>query len=129
MKDVFRKTMMAGLGAITITKEKAEQLAEELVKKGELSKDEASKMVTEVLEKSREQKEALSETVKTEFSRIRGDMGLITRQEFEGLEARIAVIEEKLGIIREVEVIDQVVEENQEPQEPQEPSEAQAEGK
>ncbi|QGG46959.1 phasin family protein [Heliorestis convoluta] len=113
MKDVFRKTMMAGLGAITITKEKAEQLAEELVKKGELSKEEAAKVVSEVVEKGREQREAISDTIKTEFTRIRGDMGLITRQEYDDLVARIEVIEEKLGIVKEVEVIDQLIEEKQ----------------
>lgn len=98
MLEILRKTLLAGLGAITMTKERAEQLVDELVKKGELSKEEAGKVVSEMLEKGREQREVMSDAIKVEFSRLRGEIGLVTRKEYEALVERVAAIEERLGI-------------------------------
>ncbi|MBC9785575.1 phasin family protein [Heliobacterium chlorum] len=105
MLDVVRKALLAGLGALTLTKERAESLVDELVKKGEMSKEDASKIVSELLEKSKEQREVVSDTIKTEFHRIRNDFGFVTRKEYEALEARIVKIEEKLGISTPPEVV------------------------
>ncbi|ABZ85043.1 hypothetical protein HM1_2495 [Heliomicrobium modesticaldum Ice1] len=105
MLDIVRKALLAGLGAVTLTKERAEVIVEELVKKGEMSKEEAAKIIEELLEKSKEQREVVSETIKSEFSRLRNDFGLVTRKEYEALEARIAAIEEKLGIRPKEEVV------------------------
>ncbi|MTV50730.1 hypothetical protein GJ688_17495 [Heliobacillus mobilis] len=105
MLDVVRKALLAGLGALTLTKERAESLVDELVKKGEMSKEDASKIVSELLEKSKEQREVVADTIKTEFHRVRNDFGFVTRKEYEALEARIAKIEEKLGMSTPPEVV------------------------
>lgn len=99
MLDIFKKTFLAGLGALSLTKERAEQITEELVKKGEVSRDEAGKFVTELMDKVKEQREMVAGTVKQEFSKIKGDLAIVNRKEFESLIARIEVIEDKLGII------------------------------
>ncbi|MCW2279163.1 phasin family protein [Heliophilum fasciatum] len=106
MKDVFRRTLLAGLGAVSLTKERAESIVDELVKKGELSKDEAAKTVSELLDKSKEQREAVGEAIKTEVSKLRSEFGFVTRKEYDALLARVTVIEEKLGI----KPVDEVVE-------------------
>ncbi|MZP28738.1 hypothetical protein GTO91_03310 [Heliobacterium undosum] len=105
MLDIVRKALLAGLGAVTLTKERAEVIVDELVKKGEMSKEEASKIIEELLEKSKEQREVVSDTFKSEFGRLRNDFGFVTRKEFDALEARIAAIEEKLGIQPKQEVV------------------------
>ncbi|MDD2421513.1 MAG: HU family DNA-binding protein [Heliobacteriaceae bacterium] len=98
MLETLRKTFLVGLGALTLTKEKAEQLVDELAKKGEVSKEDAGKMVDEFLEKGREQREAIADAAHVEFTRFRGEFGVVTRKEYEALAARIAAIEEILGI-------------------------------
>jgi polyhydroxyalkanoate synthesis regulator phasin len=54
MLESIKKGFYTGLGLALITKEKAEELAKELVKKGELSEKEGKGFVEEILKKSKE---------------------------------------------------------------------------
>ena len=55
MLDLFKKAVLMGLGAITLTKEKVEQIVDELIKKGELTEGERSKAIRDFLLKAQEQ--------------------------------------------------------------------------
>lgn len=93
MLDLMRKVFLAGLGAMFLTKEKAEEMAEELVRRGELRRDEARNFVDQLLAKGKEQHAQLQETVKREVSRWRTEWGLVTRAEMASLEKRVAELE------------------------------------
>lgn len=101
MIDWVRKALYLGLGTVVVTKEKAEQLIDELVKSGHLEKGEASKIVNELVEKGQQQKAAISEAVKKEFAELRSDMGIITRRELNELEESIKAINERLKSLEE----------------------------
>ncbi len=51
MEDFFRKTVMAGLGFLDMTKEKVEEFIDDMIKRGELTQDERSRYVKETMEK------------------------------------------------------------------------------
>ncbi|MFQ5675175.1 MAG: phasin family protein [bacterium] len=57
--------MLAGLGVYSLTREKAEVLMTDLVKRGELSKDEGAKFVKAMLEKADEEMTHLKQIVDT----------------------------------------------------------------
>ncbi|NPV89447.1 MAG: DUF1640 domain-containing protein [Firmicutes bacterium] len=101
MIDWVRKAFYLGLGTMVVTKEKAEQIMDELVKTGNLEKSEAAKMLDELVEKGQQQKAAITEAVKKEFAEFRTDMGIITRKEFSDLEASIQEINERLKKLEE----------------------------
>ena len=50
MLDILKKSIYLGLGIATVTKEKVESLVDDLIEKGQLSKDDKSKAVQEILE-------------------------------------------------------------------------------
>lgn len=89
MIDLLKKGILMGLGAITITKEKAEQLVDELIKKGELAKDERSKAIQELLKKAEEQEKLLSGKVNAEIRKTMEKLGIPTRKDIERLEKKI----------------------------------------
>jgi polyhydroxyalkanoate synthesis regulator phasin len=75
MEPLLKKSILAGLGLISLTKEKIEEVVDDLVKRGELSKDESSKFVKEVMEKAdqrtKEMKEWVDKRVDEAMSKIR----------------------------------------------------------
>jgi len=75
MEPLFRKGILAGLGLISLTKEKIEDLVDDLVKRGELSKDESSKFVKEVMEKAdqrtKEMKDWVDKRVEETLDKLR----------------------------------------------------------
>ena len=96
MIDILRKTMDAGVGVLSLTKEKLEKVMNELVEKGEVTKDEAKDFVKEMMEKGEQEREALRNTVQKEVERVKGAMGLISRDDLRQLEERLKRIEDKL---------------------------------
>ncbi|NPV26392.1 MAG: polyhydroxyalkanoate synthesis regulator [Firmicutes bacterium] len=97
MIDLLRKTLYMGLGALYMTKEKAEQLVEDLVKKGEVSTDEAKTLISELIQKGEQQKEELAQFIRGEMEKRRFDLGLVTKKDLERLEQRIKELEERLN--------------------------------
>ncbi|MDI6906644.1 MAG: hypothetical protein QMC81_04020 [Thermoanaerobacterales bacterium] len=94
--DTFRKLMLVSVGALSLTKEKAEQLVRELTEKGQVSTNEARKFVTELMEKGDKEREAIRNAVGQEVRRIREEWGIVTKGDLADLNARLARIEEHL---------------------------------
>ena len=58
MSEMLKKMGLFGIGVISLTKEKVEEFAQEMIKKGDMSKEEAQRFVKEVLsEKEKQAKE------------------------------------------------------------------------
>ena len=75
MVDVVKKAMLAGIGALSVTREKVEELVDDLIKKGELGKEDRAKFVRELVEKaearSREAKKWVDERIKVAVTKIK----------------------------------------------------------
>ncbi len=89
MSDFFNKTFYFGLGALTMTKERAEEIAETLVKKGEVNRDEAQTWVDEFVAKGEKEKKVLEETINTELNNIISEANLATKEDINRLEEKI----------------------------------------
>ncbi|HOK36340.1 MAG TPA: hypothetical protein PLR72_03670, partial [Paludibacteraceae bacterium] len=74
MSEIIKNAVLAGIGLISLTREKAEEFAKELIKKGELSENEKAKFVKDVLEQSekskREIEEKIEKTVETVMAKM-----------------------------------------------------------
>jgi polyhydroxyalkanoate synthesis repressor PhaR len=54
MEKVIKKFLLGGIGLATLTREKLDELVNELVKRGELAEDQRSRFIKELLEKGSE---------------------------------------------------------------------------
>lgn len=52
MSDLIKSVVLAGLGVLSLTREKAENLAKDLIRKGELLETDEAKFVKDLLEKA-----------------------------------------------------------------------------
>ncbi len=97
MNQMFRKMMYFGFGAMTITREKAEKFFNEMVEKGEMSKDEAKGFIDEAIKKGQEEQNEIKKMIQTEFENFKNDLPLVSRADVKNLEMRIAELEKKLN--------------------------------
>ncbi|MGR5868518.1 phasin family protein [Bacillus pacificus] len=73
MTNIIKKGLALGLGMIATTQEQAKKIADELVKRGELSQEESKEFVKEMYEKGKETKLELEQLINTKNKRsIRG---------------------------------------------------------
>ncbi len=95
MFDLFKKAVLMGLGAVTITKEKVEQIVDELIKKGELTEGERSKAIRDLLTKAQEQEKAINEKVNTIVKNAIEKLDLPSRKDIERLEEKIDALKKE----------------------------------
>ena len=92
MKDLLKKAWLFGVGVFDATKEKAEAIVAEMVKRGEVTQQESPQMVDQIVAKAQEAQKALVDKVKSPVT----DMKLVRASDLEALEKRVAALEEKL---------------------------------
>ena len=96
MIDIIKKTMLAGVGLAVVTKDKVLESLEELVEKGKLTQEEAAEMSDKILQEGKDQ----TEKAKTEAGKLFTEMlqraNLVTRDQYEALEARVTELEGRL---------------------------------
>ncbi len=97
MKDLLKKSIMLGIGAISMTKEKAENLVREMEDRGEIKSHETKEFVDELVKKGEQERANFSEVVRKELQ----DMGLATKSDIEALALRLKRVEEHIGIAPE----------------------------
>ena len=90
---IFRKMFLMGIGVMSLTREKGEQLFNELVERGEMSKDEARSFVNDAVERGEEERKATRSFIKEELEKIKGELPFISRAEFEDSKKRVADLE------------------------------------
>jgi polyhydroxyalkanoate synthesis regulator phasin len=91
--DIIKKAMLAGLGA----QEKARELVDELVKAGELSKNEAATLVKEWTSKAEESTKDLDLKLKDTIAGALERLNIPTRDDLEKLEKKIQGISARLS--------------------------------
>jgi polyhydroxyalkanoate synthesis regulator phasin len=97
MNSAVHKYLEAATGITNLTKAKAEQLAKQLVKQGEVATDNVGDLVEELLEKQKQNREALVSIVKTETQRAVRAMGVATSSEVERLQKQVADLKRELA--------------------------------
>jgi len=97
MEDLFKKSISFGIGLFDYTKEKVEKLVDEMVKRGELGKQESTQAVEELWQKAKEEQAAFGNKVKEMINNIVAEMPLVRRADLKALEDRVAALEKRLG--------------------------------
>jgi polyhydroxyalkanoate synthesis regulator phasin len=93
MLELLKKGFYTGLGLALVTKEKAEELAKELVKKGELSEKEGKGFVEEILKKSKEAEKEFEKKAETLVNNAIKKIDVPSKKEFIAITQRLAKLE------------------------------------
>jgi polyhydroxyalkanoate synthesis regulator phasin len=102
-RELAEKLVLAGVGAVALTAERADALAEEVAARGGLGREEARSMVEELMGRWRSETVRLSERTGTSLAGLFREVGLVTREELEELELRVAQLEHRLRLVEGTE--------------------------
>lgn len=100
MIDLVKRAMFTGIGVMSLTKDKVEEVAQEFVEKGKLSQQEGEKLVGEILKRSEESKQELKNQVEERVNDLLGKVDFATKSDLAALRAEISELKDKLGDTR-----------------------------
>jgi len=95
--EIIRKAMLLGLGVLSLTKEKAEEMVDELIKRGEVSREEKFKMVDKLLKEAEKQEEELTGKINETAQKLITKMGLATKKDLDDISKRLEEIEKRIS--------------------------------
>lgn len=96
MIELIEKTLLAGVGALSLTQKKAEELAEELKEKLNLSEEKGRDLLDKLQGAAKENQEKLMSLAQEEVAAACERIGVVTQEEFAKLQKKVAALEKKL---------------------------------
>ena len=98
-RELAEKLVRAGVGAVALTAERADALAEELSARGAMGREEARSVIEELIGRWRNESIRLGERTGSGLAGVFRELGLVTRGEMEELELRVAQLEHRLRLL------------------------------
>jgi polyhydroxyalkanoate synthesis regulator phasin len=99
VRDIAEKLVLAGVGAVALTAERADALAEELAARGGLGREEARALIEELVGRWRSESVRIGERTGAGMAGLFRELGLVTRADVEELELRVAQLEHRLRLL------------------------------
>jgi polyhydroxyalkanoate synthesis regulator phasin len=96
MIELVKKAMFTGIGMMSLTKDKVEEVAQDFIEKGKMSKQEGEKFVSDLLKSSEESKQDLKKQVEESVSGMMGKMDIASKSDVAALREELAEIKAKL---------------------------------
>ena len=96
MLDLIKKTYLLGLGLATVTREKLEEIVDELVKRGEIAEKDRTHVLQDLMERAKEQQQRLTNMTRDTVQRIIQEFALPSGTQFRQLEQRVEALEKEV---------------------------------
>src|SRR5439155_24461780 len=100
-RDLLERFALAALGAVALTAERADALADELAEKGGIRRDDARSLIEGMSMRWRGDAARATERAGEGLQNVFMQLGLVTREEFEELELRVAQLEHRLRLVED----------------------------
>ena len=96
MSEMIRKMGLFSVGVISLTQEKAEEFTQEMIKKGEMSREEGKKFVREVLSEKEKQVKDLEDKINENVEKVMKKSGVVMKSDISALEKKIEKLEKTI---------------------------------
>lgn len=96
MFELLEKTLLAGMGAVSLSQKKTEEFIQELKQRFDVTEEEGKALFERLKDATRENQEKLEELAREEVKNTCERLGLVTREEFEKLQKKILKLEKQL---------------------------------
>jgi polyhydroxyalkanoate synthesis regulator phasin len=86
---ILKKTVLASLGAFEVTRQKAEEIIDQLIQKGEVAQSNRSEAVKELLNKADESAKGVRDKVTLEVGRVIESMKVARKKDLQAIEEKV----------------------------------------
>lgn len=93
--------MVTGLGALLFTKEKVEDMVQELIEEGAVNREEAEQLVDEMINKAQQQRKEMKEKISLEVEKKLTKTGFAKKGELEALRRKVEQLELHIQALEE----------------------------
>jgi polyhydroxyalkanoate synthesis regulator phasin len=97
--DPFERLALAAVGAVALTAERLDELAGDLSERGGMQRDEVRQLLEDSLTRWRGDATRLGERAGETLAGFLRQLGLVTREELEEVELRVAQLEHRLRLL------------------------------
>jgi polyhydroxyalkanoate synthesis regulator phasin len=101
MFEIIEKTLLTGLGALSMSQKKAEELACELKERLNLSEEEGKKLLDKLQQTAKENQSKLESLAQEEVKKALERLGVVTEEEFSALKKKVDALEKKLKALEQ----------------------------
>lgn len=92
MSDLIKNIILSGLGVLSLTQEKAESLAKDLIKRGELSETEGAKFVKDLMEKSEKTGTEIEKKIEKTVENSLKKLDIPTRSDLDDIKQKLDIL-------------------------------------
>lgn len=95
MRDFMERGVLASLGMLSLTREKAQAAVDELVKRGEVKRDDSKGMVDHLVQRGEEERGFFRKLVHEELGKVAHELNLVTKDDLQALEKKVEALLQK----------------------------------
>jgi polyhydroxyalkanoate synthesis regulator phasin len=99
LRSELERLALAAVGAVTLTGERADQLADALAARGNIRRDEAREAIETLVHRWRGDATRVGERAASALEGTFRELGLVSRRELEDVELRLAQLEHRLRLL------------------------------
>jgi polyhydroxyalkanoate synthesis regulator phasin len=101
IRELLERIAFSAVGAVALTAERADALADELSERGLARRDEARALIEDLSARWRGDATRLSERAGATLDTLFRELGLVTKEDLVDLELRLAQLEHRLSLLEE----------------------------
>lgn len=94
--EAARKVLLAGIGAVALAQDEAEDFVEKLVERGEIAQKDGKKLMQEMIDKRKKNTEKAEDEIGSRVEEVLTRMKVPTKSDIEALSTKITDLSEKL---------------------------------
>ena len=99
VRDLIERTFLAGMGAAALTKDRIQELVEELVNRGQINTEEGRDVMERLVARSREEARSVLKKADSSLHGAYRELGLSSKRELEQLTLRVQQLEHRVQLL------------------------------
>ena len=96
MIEMIEKTLLAGVGALSLSQKKADEFLDEIKERMNLSEEEGRSLLEKIKKTADESRERLEQIAREEVEKSMERIGVVPRKDYDALEKRVKKLEKAL---------------------------------
>ena len=96
MFEFFERGFLATVGVLSMSREKTQEMVDELIKRGDLNREEGTSLVDKIIQRGQEEQDTVRKLVRQEFNSVLTELDLPTKENFSELSKKIDRILDEL---------------------------------